>query len=85
MKIVVWHGYLLSGTGSNIYTRALVREWGRAGHEVVVVCQEPHPELHDLGGARVLRPELPDRLRELSDMAAWAAEQGARIRLTYVL
>ena len=62
MKIVVWHGYLLSGTGSNIYTRALVREWGRAGHEVVVVCQEPQPELHDLGGARVLRPELPDRL-----------------------
>ena len=62
MKIVVWHGYLLSGTGSNIYTRALAREWGRAGHEVVVVCQEPHPELHDLGGARVLRPELPDRL-----------------------
>jgi glycosyltransferase involved in cell wall biosynthesis len=62
MKIVVWHGYLLSGTGSNIYTRALVREWGRAGHEVVVVCQEPHPELHDLGGARVVRPELPDRL-----------------------
>jgi glycosyltransferase involved in cell wall biosynthesis len=62
MKIVVWHGYLLAGTGSNIYTRALVREWGRAGHEVVVVCQEPHPEEHDLGGARVVRPELPDRL-----------------------
>jgi glycosyltransferase involved in cell wall biosynthesis len=62
MKIVVWHGYLLSGTGSNIYTRALVREWARAGHEVVVVCQEQHPEEHDLGGARVVRPELPDRL-----------------------
>ncbi len=62
MKIVVWHGYLLSGTGSNIYTRALVREWAEAGHEVVVVCQEPHPELHDLGGARVVRPELPDGL-----------------------
>jgi glycosyltransferase involved in cell wall biosynthesis len=62
MKIVVWHGYLLAGTGSNIYTRALVREWGRAGHEVVVVCQEPHPESHDLGGARVVRPELPDGL-----------------------
>jgi glycosyltransferase involved in cell wall biosynthesis len=60
MKIVVWHGYLLAGTGSNIYTRALVREWGRAGHEVVVACQEPHPERHDLGGARVVRPELPD-------------------------
>ena len=62
MKIVVWHGYLLSGTGSNIYTRALVREWAGAGHEVVVVCQEPHPELHDLGGARVVRPKLPDGL-----------------------
>jgi glycosyltransferase involved in cell wall biosynthesis len=62
MKIIVWHGYLLSGTGSNIYTRALVREWGRAGHEVVVVCQEPHPEAHDLGGARVVRPELPGGL-----------------------
>jgi glycosyltransferase involved in cell wall biosynthesis len=62
MKIVVWHGYLLSGTGSNIYTRALVREWSRAGHEVVVVCQEQHPEQHDLGGARVVRPELPGRL-----------------------
>jgi glycosyltransferase involved in cell wall biosynthesis len=62
VKIVVWHGYLLSGTGSNIYTRALVREWSRGGHEVVVVCQEPHPEGHDLGGARVVRPELPDGL-----------------------
>jgi glycosyltransferase involved in cell wall biosynthesis len=62
MKIVVWHGYLLSGTGSNIYTRALVREWARLGHEVVVVCQEPHPESHDLGGARVVRPELPGGL-----------------------
>ena len=62
MKIVVWHGYLLSGTGSNIYTRALVREWARAGHDVVAICQEPHPEQHDLGGARVVRPGLPDGL-----------------------
>ncbi len=30
-------------------------------------------------------PELPQRLRELAAMASWAAEQGARIRLTYVL
>ena len=32
---MLWHGYLLAGTGSNIYTRALAREWARAGHEVV--------------------------------------------------
>lgn len=62
MRILLWHGYLLSGTGSNVYTRALAREWARAGHDVVVVCQERHPERFDLGGARVVRPELPDRL-----------------------
>jgi glycosyltransferase involved in cell wall biosynthesis len=62
VRIHVWHGYLLSGTGSNIYTQALVREWARAGHEVAVVCQERHPERFDLGGAAVLRPQLPDGL-----------------------
>ncbi len=30
-------------------------------------------------------PELPERLKELSDMAAWAAERGAQVRLTYVI
>ena len=58
MKILLWHGYLLGGTGSNVYTRALAREWARAGHEVVVFSQEPHPERYDLGGATVVRPEL---------------------------
>src|SRR5213596_4031783 len=58
MRILLWHGYLLGGTGSNVYTRALAHEWSRAGHEVVVVCQEPHPERYDLGGARVLRPNV---------------------------
>ena len=58
MRIVLWHGYLLGGTGSNVYTRALAREWSRAGHEVVVLSQEPHPELYDLGGARHVRPEI---------------------------
>jgi glycosyltransferase involved in cell wall biosynthesis len=58
MRILLWHGYLLGGTGSNVYTRALAREWSRAGHEVVVVCQEPHPELYDLGGARIFRPNV---------------------------
>src|SRR5919202_7065188 len=58
MRILLWHGYLLGGTGSNVYTRALVHEWGRAGHDVVVFCQEPHPESYDLGGAEVVRPEI---------------------------
>jgi glycosyltransferase involved in cell wall biosynthesis len=41
-----------------VYTRALAREWSGAGHEVVVLCQEPHPERFDLGGARVVRPDV---------------------------
>ncbi len=58
MKIVLWHGYLLGGTGSNVYTRALAREWSRAGHEVVVLCQEPRPDRFDVGAARVVRPDV---------------------------
>ena len=62
MRILFWHGYLLEGTGSNIYTRAVAREWGRAGHDVVVFCQDPAPERFDLAGAEVVRPELDTRL-----------------------
>ena len=58
MKILLWHGYLLAGTGSNVYTQAIAREWGRAGHEVVVFSQERHPERFDLHGARVVRPDV---------------------------
>jgi glycosyltransferase involved in cell wall biosynthesis len=57
MKIVIWHGYLLGGTGSNVYTRQLAREWSRAGHDVTVLCQEPDPERFDVGGATVVRPD----------------------------
>src|SRR4051794_8340126 len=62
VRIVLWHGYLLGGTGSNVYTRALAREWSRAGHDVVVLCQDWHPERYDLGAATVVIPELPERL-----------------------
>jgi glycosyltransferase involved in cell wall biosynthesis len=62
LRIVIWHGYLLAGTGSNVYTQALAREWARAGHDVTVVCQEPQPEAFDLAGAQVVRPELPGGL-----------------------
>jgi glycosyltransferase involved in cell wall biosynthesis len=59
MRIVFWHGYLLSGTGSNVYTRAIAREWRRSGHDVVVVCQERDPGRFDLAGAEVVLPTLP--------------------------
>ena len=53
---------MLGGTGSNVYTRALAREWTLAGHDVTIVCQERYPERYDLGGASVVVPELPGRL-----------------------
>jgi glycosyltransferase involved in cell wall biosynthesis len=58
MRIVLWHGYLLGGTGSNVYTRSLAREWSLAGHDVTVLCQEPHPDRYDVGNAHVVRPEI---------------------------
>ena len=58
MRILIWHGYLLGGTGSNVYTRQLAREWSRSGNDVTVLCQEPHPERFDLGGARLVRPDV---------------------------
>ena len=58
MRILLWHGYLLGGTGSNVYTRMLAREWSRAGDDVTVVSQEPHPGRYDLGDAVSLRPDV---------------------------
>lgn len=43
---------------------------------------ESEPELQELTSGF---PELAERLRELSEMATWAAGQGAQVRLTYVL
>jgi glycosyltransferase involved in cell wall biosynthesis len=58
LRILLWHGYLLGGTGSNVYTRALAREWSLEGHDVVVFSQEPRPEQYDLGTADTVRPEI---------------------------
>lgn len=44
MRILLWHGYLLSGSGSNIYTREIARRWCREGHQVLIMCQEMNPE-----------------------------------------
>ncbi len=40
MRILLWHGYLLSGSGSNIYTANVARCWREAGHDVLLICQE---------------------------------------------
>src|SRR5215210_4118975 len=40
MRILIFHGYLLRGTGSNIYNASLARALVRLGHEVHLLCQE---------------------------------------------
>lgn len=62
MRILLWHGYLLGGTGSNVYSRSLARAWSRNGHDVTVFSQDPHPEEFDLGGAATVRPDIGGQL-----------------------
>ena len=44
MRILVFHGYLLRGTGSNVYNAELAEALTRRGHDVHLLCQEAHPE-----------------------------------------
>jgi glycosyltransferase involved in cell wall biosynthesis len=57
MRILVFHGYMLRGTGSNIYNANLTRALARLGHEVHLLCQDREVrikgvEIHnpDIGG-----------------------------------
>jgi glycosyltransferase involved in cell wall biosynthesis len=72
VRILLWHGYLLAGTGSNVYTRALAREWSNAGHDVVVVSQEREPEQYDLGRAQTVAVDLPGGLLPVFVMDRYA-------------
>ncbi|MGH2682188.1 MAG: glycosyltransferase [Actinomycetota bacterium] len=44
MRILLWHGWLLSGTGSNIYAARTAEVYRARGHQVVLLCQEDHPQ-----------------------------------------
>ncbi len=46
MRILIFHGYLLGGTGSNVYNARLAEALVRLGHEVHLLSQERHPENH---------------------------------------
>jgi glycosyltransferase involved in cell wall biosynthesis len=69
LRILIFHGYLLRGTGSNVYNALLAGALARAGHEVHLFSQERHPEDLDAvsavgdwdGGALRLRELRPDR------------------------
>ncbi len=40
MRILIFHGYLLRGTGSNIYNNNLAQALAGLGHEVHLLCQD---------------------------------------------
>jgi len=57
MRVLIFHGYMLRGTGSNIYNANLAPALARLGHEVHLLCQDreveiPGVEIHnpDIGG-----------------------------------
>ena len=40
MRVLLFHGYMLRGTGSNIYSANLATALARLGHEVHLLCQD---------------------------------------------
>ncbi|HEY4427568.1 MAG TPA: glycosyltransferase family 4 protein [Solirubrobacteraceae bacterium] len=47
MRLLIFHGYLLGGTGSNVYNARLAEALVRLGHEVHLLTQDRHPEEHE--------------------------------------
>ncbi len=52
MRILIFHGYLLDGTGSNVYNAHLADALAGLGHEVHLLCQERHPRAARVRGRR---------------------------------
>ena len=44
MRVLLWHGWLLEGSGSSIYAARTAEVLRGDGHDVLLVCQERHVE-----------------------------------------
>src|SRR3954468_3773142 len=42
MRLLIFHAFLLRGTGSNVYNASLAAALARLGHEVHLFCQDRH-------------------------------------------
>jgi len=61
LRILIFHGYLLSGTGSNVYNARLAEALVGLGHEVHLLCQDRHPERYEFVRSErctVYRPDI---------------------------
>ncbi len=55
MRVLLFHGYMLRGTGSNIYTSNLARALAQLGHEVHLLCQDREVQIE---GVRIHNPDI---------------------------
>jgi glycosyltransferase involved in cell wall biosynthesis len=55
MRVLVFHGYMLRGTGSNIYNANLARALARLGHEVHLLCQDREVRIE---GVQIHNPDI---------------------------
>jgi glycosyltransferase involved in cell wall biosynthesis len=44
VRVLIFHGYLLDGTGSNVYNARLAAALVQLGHDVHLLCQDRHPQ-----------------------------------------
>ena len=49
MRVLIFHGYLLRGTGSNVYNANLAQALSRLGHDVHLLCQDRDAGVAALG------------------------------------
>lgn len=47
VRLLLWHGWLLEGSGSNVSTARVARVFREQGHDVLLLCQEGHPERYE--------------------------------------
>jgi glycosyltransferase involved in cell wall biosynthesis len=55
MRVLLFHGYMLRGTGSNIYNANLARALARLGHEVHLLCQDRETKIE---GVQIHNPDI---------------------------
>jgi glycosyltransferase involved in cell wall biosynthesis len=55
MRVLIFHGYMLRGTGSNIYNVNLARAMARLGHEVHLLCQDREVRIE---GVQIHNPDI---------------------------
>ena len=55
MRVLIFHGYMLRGTGSNIYNANLARALARLGHEVHLLCQDRETKIE---GVEIHNPDI---------------------------